>query len=78
MEGIDLDKVTQEENTSLERPISKAEIADFIKSMSNDKAPIDIFIPESYTRRSDLAQIQIFSSSMFFMALGLTKMSPEY
>ena len=39
MDGIDLDKVTQEENTSLERPISKAEIADFIKSMSNDKAP---------------------------------------
>merc|ERR1712114_169698 len=36
MEGIDLDKVTQEENTALERPITKPEIADFIKTMSND------------------------------------------
>ena len=39
MEGIELEKVTEEENTSLERPITKLEIADFIKSMSNDKAP---------------------------------------
>ena len=39
MEGIELDKVTEEENTSLERPITKPEIAEFIKSMSIDKAP---------------------------------------
>merc|ERR1711954_510364 len=39
MDGIDLDKITQEENTALERPITKLEIANFIKSMSNDKAP---------------------------------------
>ena len=39
MEGIELDKVTEEENSSLESPITKSEIADFIKTMSNDKAP---------------------------------------
>ena len=39
MEGIELDKVTEEENTSLESPITKSEIADFFKTMSNDKAP---------------------------------------
>ena len=39
MEWIELDKVTEEENTSLESPITKTEIADFIKNMSNDKAP---------------------------------------
>ena len=39
MEGIELDRVTEEENMSLERPITKPKIADFIKSLSNDKAP---------------------------------------
>ena len=39
MEGIDIGKVTTEENSHLENPISKEEIAQFIKSMSNDKAP---------------------------------------
>merc|ERR1711954_420389 len=39
MDGIDLEKITQEEKTALERPITKTEIANFIKSMSNDKAP---------------------------------------
>ena len=39
MEGIELDKVTEEKSTSLESPITKSEIADFIKTMSIDKAP---------------------------------------
>ena len=39
MEGIELDKVTKKENTSLENPITKPKIADFIKTMSNNKAP---------------------------------------
>ena len=39
MEGIELDKVTEEENSSLESPITRTEITDFIKTMSNDKAP---------------------------------------
>ena len=39
MEGIDIGKVTTEENSNLENPISKEEIAQFIKGMSNDKAP---------------------------------------
>ena len=39
MEGIQLDKVTEAENSSLENPITKSQSADFIKTMSNDKAP---------------------------------------
>ena len=39
MKGIETEKITQEENERLQQPISKADIADFIKSMSNDKAP---------------------------------------
>ena len=39
MEGIETDKITEEENARLQQPISQAEIAEFIKSMSNDKAP---------------------------------------
>ena len=39
MEGIHLDKVTEAENLSLENPLTKPEIANFIKTMSNDKAP---------------------------------------
>ena len=39
MEGIETDKITEEENTRLQQPISQAEIEEFIKSMSNDKAP---------------------------------------
>ena len=49
MEGNELDKVTKEENTSLEHPITKPKIADFIKTMSNDKAPgITGIIPALY------------------------------
>ena len=39
MEGIETEKITAEENTCLQQPINKAEIAEFIKTMSNDKAP---------------------------------------
>ena len=39
MKGIETGKITQEENERLQQPISQSEIADFIKSMSNDKAP---------------------------------------
>ena len=38
-EGIETEKITAEENTRLQQPINKAEIAEFIKTMSNDKAP---------------------------------------
>ena len=39
MEGIELNQITPEENKTLEQPITKPEIAEFIKTMSNDKAP---------------------------------------
>ena len=39
MEGIETQKITPEENTRLQQPISKEETAEFIKDMSNDKAP---------------------------------------
>ena len=39
MKGIETGKITEEENSNLERPFTKQEIVDFIKTMSNDKSP---------------------------------------
>ena len=39
MGDIELNKVTDTENLSLESPITRTEIANFTKTMSNDKAP---------------------------------------
>ena len=39
MKDIETGKITTEQNSELEKPFTKQEIADFVKTMSNDKAP---------------------------------------
>ena len=39
MKGIETGSITEWENNELEKPFSKEEIANFIKTTSNDKAP---------------------------------------
>ena len=48
MQVIDITKITPEENTHLEQPFSKQEVASFIKSMSNNKAPGFTGIPPAF------------------------------